>query len=510
MSHSDIAGVIEIASNAIYFKISQLQNGKIMPLEYLEYPLSLGKDSFSKGTIEFSKADKLCSILNNFLKLAADYKIKKIKSVATTALRDASNRDYILEQIRVKTGLEIEVLDDNEEKIYIYKEMIREILLKKYSPDKDILFAYIGSGSLGVALYRNENIIFSQNILIGTLKLSEILGNIKDCNSLYLLIDEYLSSFTHMLKKILPSQKIDYFMVSGREISLIKSFCEFSYDESSITISKDSFMKFYNEIKLLTPEQIFYKYNISEEKAEILLPSMGIYKSLLNFTNSDKLISPKGVLLHSILHEILLPDSKSVLDEIIDKSIVSSSKTIAERYLYDEKHAEIVEKISLKIFDKLKKIHGLGKRERILLHTAAILHDIGKYLNIKNHYKHSYYIIMATDILGLNNIETEIVANIAIYHSRKLPSSDTSSYKFLSYQQKVIISKLLAILRLADALDRSHAQKIDSIEVKLKDNELFIIVDSNKNILIDEWTFKEKSSFFKEVFGINAYLKKKG
>lgn len=154
-------------------------------------------------------------------------------------------------------------------------------------------------------------------------------------------------------------------------------------------------------------------------------------------------------------------------------------------------------------------MHGLGEKERVILQVAAILHDIGKFVNIKSHYKHSYHLIKGADIVGLNQNDIEIVANLARYHSRQLPVNESKEYKKLSVNDRVLMSKLLAILRIADALDRSHCQKIKEYKIYFKNNELVLDIKVEENILIDEWTFIKKSNFLMEVFGVKAIIKKR-
>ncbi len=152
----------------------------------------------------------------------------------------------------------------------------------------------------------------------------------------------------------------------------------------------------------------------------------------------------------------------------------------------------------------------MGERERLLLQLAAILHDIGKYVNIKNHYKHSFNIIMASDLLGLTEKETAVVANIARYHSRELPGDDSRVFRNIKSEERVMISKLTAILRVADGLDRSHLQKVKNIDIIFKGYEMVVTISGEKEILIDEWTFIKKSKFMEEVFGIKTIVKKRG
>ncbi len=508
-----ICAVIELGSNSIFFKIAQKRGADIDVLENIEYNLSLGKDSFAKGKIEFEKVVKTCELIEDFLEMAKGYRVrvKDIKMVATTAVREAKNREYIIDQIMVRTGLQLQVLDDSEEKLFMYREILRQIKDIEELKNETILISYIGSGSLGIALYKNGSIIFAQNILIGTLKLSEILGTLKyRTDKLYVVIDEYMTTFTKMLEKILPVNEINTFVVSGSGIKFLRAQCKFKKSGSLYDIGIPEFMGIYNIIKDKNPEQIEKIYSMSEERAEILLPSMGIYKSLIGLTNAKEMISPSGDLLDAIVYSILFENEKGEIDKIVEESTILTAKNIAERYFYDKEHADFVEENSLKIFDKMKKFHGMGDRERLYLRIAAILHDIGKYMNIKNHYKHSYNIINAADILGLNERETSIVANIARYHSRELPSEDNRGYRILSNEDKVLVSKLTAIIRLADALDRSHAQKVQGVDINFKGNELTVTVSGMEAILIDEWTFIKKSSFMQEVFGVKTIIKKRG
>lgn len=505
-----ISCVIEIGSNLIHCKIVQRRGNILQVLENIEHDLMLGKDTFSSGKISFDKLDEVYRIINKFIILARGYGIneKDIKTIATTAVREAKNKDYIIDQIKVKTGLEVNIMDDSEEKFHNYKNLIKVLDQKSFSETS--LIAYISSGSLGIAVYKKGKIVYNQNILIGTLKLSEILGKVKhDTDKLYIMIEDYLSTYTNMLSKTLPVKEIKNFVVLGREVNLLLHECETKQEHDFFIMEKEELNKFYNNVKDKLPEQLSYIYNLKEDKAEILLPCLGIYKSLFELTSAEEILLSKEELADSVIYSDLFDSSALDLEKTLKKSTVETAKNLAKRFQYDEKHAKYVEDLSLKIFDKLKDIHGLGKKEKLILQTAAILHDIGKYINIRNHYIHSYNIIKGSDIIGLNKYEIEVVANLARYHSRILPSLEHEEYRNLKSKNRVLLSKLLAILRLADGLDRSHKQKAQDIVLKLEDNELYIYYRTTEDMLIDEWSFNSKSKFLQEVFGIKAYLIKR-
>ncbi|HOT30687.1 MAG TPA: HD domain-containing protein [Petrotogaceae bacterium] len=510
--NSVIAAVINIGSNAVYLKIAQIKSGLLDILEYLEYPIFLGRDTFTKGKIDFEKVDKLCDALKDYKEMVKSYRVHDLRVVATTAVRDAYNRDYILNQIKVKTGLEVEVLDDSDEKDYIYKEIIKQIDEYPNINEKkdDSLISYIGTGSLGIAVYSKGHIVFNHNIRIGSLKLSELLSSVQDkTDRFYVVVEEYLSNFTYMITKYLSGNKLMYFIGSGREIEMIASLCQAKKDGRVLIIPKESFDKVYDYIKDKTPKQLMKIYSLSEDKAEILLPSMGIYRALLNCTDSDAIYAPIALFMDSILNEMLFPEEKQRLDKKFYESTIFCAKRIGERYFYDSGHAHRVEKIAMLIFDKMKKVHGLGEKEKILLQVSSLLHDIGKYISIKKHYIHSYNIIMASDILGLNSDDLTIIANIARYHSGLLPSSEDRNFKSLSFNDRVLVAKLLSILRLADSIDRSHSNKFNDVQVKFHENLLDIVAYTSSDTVLEEMTFKRKAEFFEEVYGIKASFRKK-
>jgi len=186
--------------------------------------------------------------------------------------------------------------------------------------------------------------------------------------------------------------------------------------------------------------------------------------------------------------------------------VVSFARALGERYHYGAAHSAEVEKNSLLLFDRLLRVHGLGQRERLLLQIACILHDTGKHINLRRHYAYSYDLILSSDILGFSDNEKQIIATVAYYHSRFRPSLEDSRFALLSDAQRIVTAKLAAILRLADAMDRSHRQKASDCQIALKGDKLLIRVKSDEDMSLEEWTFEDKADFFEEVFGILPVL----
>lgn len=159
----------------------------------------------------------------------------------------------------------------------------------------------------------------------------------------------------------------------------------------------------------------------------------------------------------------------------------------------------------------MKKVHGMGQRERLYLRLAAILHDCGKYISMINIGEASYDIIMATEMIGLSHMEREIVANVVRFnHSNFVYYGQTQDHpQGLDKESYLIVAKLTAILRLANSLDRSHKQKMKGVKATLQDNELILKIDTQEDITLERGFFQTNTEFFKEVYSITPVIRQK-
>jgi exopolyphosphatase/guanosine-5'-triphosphate,3'-diphosphate pyrophosphatase len=175
-----------------------------------------------------------------------------------------------------------------------------------------------------------------------------------------------------------------------------------------------------------------------------------------------------------------------------------------------KKRGETLEAIALNIYDTMKKVHGLGKRERLLLQLSAILHDCGKYISMVNLGECSYNIVMSTEILGLSHLEREIIAYVVRFnHTPFQYFHELERTTTLTEEAYLIVTKLTAILRVANALDRSHKQKFKDVKMQRKDNRLVIILDSDEDITLEKGLFKNRAAFFEEVFSVKPVIRRK-
>lgn len=187
-------------------------------------------------------------------------------------------------------------------------------------------------------------------------------------------------------------------------------------------------------------------------------------------------------------------------------TLVKAAIKLGMSYEFDEPHAMHVTGLALSLFDQLAGIHKLAREKRNLLMAAAILHDIGAGISARGHHKHSFNLILESDLPGLSKNEKLVAANIARYHRKNEPRKGHTMYDRLPLKDKDTVQKLAAILRIADGLDRSHLQRVQSLTVSIKKKAMTLNVNADGDITSETWALQKKTAMFEKVYGLTLNI----
>ena len=189
-------------------------------------------------------------------------------------------------------------------------------------------------------------------------------------------------------------------------------------------------------------------------------------------------------------------------------SILTTARRLAHKYHSDMEHIETVEMLALQIFDRIKKLHGLGKRERLLLQLAVILHNIGSFISDIRSRDNSYHIVMSTELIGISDRERRMIANVIRYNDDRFPDYMALD-EDITKEQYITVVKLNAILKTANVLDKSNRHKIREVGVSLEGDVLTITAETMADITLEKGLFHDKAGAFEEIFGIRPKLVQK-
>ncbi|NDL67664.1 HD domain-containing protein [Anaerotalea alkaliphila] len=506
----EIIAAIDMGSHAIRMKIAEVdKSGKFRELESFKKMVTIGHDTFTMGRVGIQSVDQICSILELFKKSLAEYQVERYGAYATSAFREAANRDYIIDQIRLRTGIQVEILD------YAREQSLTHNAIKNTLPDYGMLIregaviVVIGAGNIQVTCYKEGVLESSQNLKVGVLRIRETFENLEDVELRYNeILDEYITTNLECVEFFRQTKVYRHLIALGGEMNVVKQIVCSEIPGGDDKLHKSDFEAFYREVYDSPRERLEERFDIQREQAELLLPTMILFKKFLDNIQEDKIHIPLASLTDGILNILYEERFLVYRNEAMALDILASARVLGERFQYNRIHAEMVERNALLIFERTKTLHGL-KKERLLLRVACILHDIGKFLSLNQHSLNSYQMIKSLEVFGLSKREMLLVANITRYHSGYRPLHRDESFFSLTQGERVLVAKLVAVLKLADALDKSHKQKILLDSVKLRGKELVIKghVKATVNTTLEEWTFQKKADFFIEVFGIQPILK---
>lgn len=502
---------IDIGSYEVSMKIFELSK-KIgfRELNDVRYSLELGKGVYSNGKLDTQMLDVLCETLNDFKRMMQDFGVVEYRACGTSALRELANPLIVVEQIYRRTGFKVEILSNAEQHFLGYKSIAAIERGFKKMIQKGTAILDVGGGSLQVSLFDKDALVTTQSLKMGSLRIRQRLQELEKTTIHYdKLVEEFIrNDLTNFQRLYLKDRDIKNVILMGDFITDMI----FQEEMKDKIITRNEFMKRYEDTVDKTEDVLAQEMEIDPEYASLVVPTMVVCRSFIDIFQAEALWAPGVSLLDGIAYDYA--EKKKFIRSVhnFENDILVTSKNIAKRYSSSKSHIQGTMNLCLNIFDSMKKVHGMGKRERLLIQIAALLHDCGKYISMGNVSECSYQIIMSTEIIGLSSLERKMIAYAVRYNTTAFVYYDEIQMlgAGIDRESYIKIAKMTAILRLANAMDRSHCQKVKGIKTVLKDRELQMVMDSSQDISLELGLLQDKVAFFEEVFGIRLVIRGKG
>lgn len=493
MAKKILLGVALIGSTSVDLQIVNRKTGKV--IEKTHRSLIADNDLYADGVVDDEQIAQLIEMLLRFQQLLADYGVETFKVWGAYSLASAQNAVYISARIQHATGLAVNWLSASQEAYYgqvamrygdqnFPKEQARVGLMS------------LSSGRLSLGYYVDGRLQFTRNINLGPIRLASQLADLDDeIVDLEGLVREFVNSkladYNYLLPKI---EAADLLLVAGSTV--------LEHTLGAPLVNAADFLA-HNQALLNDPTQKWLdKYGFNISQTDIIMPELILLENFMQVTGAAQI----GISKQHILPGIIMEETEQLSGE----EILVHAYELSQRFQVEPKHQEAVLHFAEQLFDRMRTLHGLSKRARLLLQVAALVHDVGSYLNAYHHYENSETIILADEIDGLTPTEIQMVALIAHYHSYELPKDGIDFATNLSAVEQIEVIKLAALLRLADALDDSRLQKISKITVSMKNPTIELVGYSSEKLYLEQWTFEEKANLFEQIFGRQITLKRKG
>lgn len=491
-------GCVDMGSNAIRFAAAEFQDERSMRVLASERrAVRLGHEVYLSGRLNSQAMEDACSAMEEFASLRASLDLQAFRAVATSAVRESRNGKELVERIASRTGIHLDVIGGAEEARLVHLAVSRKIPLAG-SP---WILVDLGGGSVEVSLVDADGILWSESHTMGSVRLLEELTEIgSEPGRFRRLLEEYISVLK--LPDLEAGQELGGYIATGGNIEALARLSGLQ-DEGGVSVLSLDTLKFLIErLASMSYRKRVEELDLREDRADVVLPAALVYRRLGELVGASEIIVPHVGVKEGVMFDLVDGMIRhSDHEDRFHREIGAEALALGRKYRFDEAHAEQVARLSLALFDQCQVLHQLGRRDRLILHAAALLHDIGQFVSYKGHHKHSLYLIRHSELAHFMGDELLIVANVARYHRKAVPREDHPEFMQLSNSDQGRVLRLSALLRLADVLDREHASRIEALSCVISPDSVLLRLGGRGNLLLEGWGLQKKAQLFQTVFG---------
>jgi exopolyphosphatase/guanosine-5'-triphosphate,3'-diphosphate pyrophosphatase len=495
-----VLAVVDLGSNATRLQIAQVTpDGRVAVLAEDRAAVRLGEQVFKTGRLSSAAIARTAVALERFAQLARRAGAKSIRAVATSAVREASNRSALVRTVKSHAGIDLEVISGAEEARLVCLGVLQGTPLQERS-----LILDIGGGSTEIISARGEEPESSWSLQLGSVRLTEFfVQHDPILRKEAKLVDEAVQDALAQVDPLIGKHKriLGAAGTTAAVAQLARRVSGQGAASSSLPVTAEQVRRVLEVLQPTTVKQR-KKLGVDDQRADIVYCGTAICEGVMRKLRVDELLVTSRGLRDGLMADLVRRTARPKGGHLHQESaVVDGLRAFGRRCGYREEHAEQVAQLSVSLFDQLRELHKLGEEERALLHAAAMLHDVGNFISYNRHHKHGYYLLYHADLPGFTDREREMIATIARYHRRSPPKDRHEEFARLTPAERAVVKGLSAILRVADGLDRGHRRHVRQVKVSRRGTAVHVDVVADVGSELEVWSAKQKSDMLEELCG---------
>lgn len=502
--------IIDIGTNSIHMVLAEVEpDFSYKILDRFKDMTRLGDGVFKTGRLSEAAMVRGLDVIRSLTTLARNKGYERIVAVATSAVREAKNGGEFLEAVMRHTDLTVRVVTGKEEARLIYLGVRHSMNLS----DRPTMVVDIGGGSVELIVGNRKTMANGQSLKLGAIRLKDLYLK-QDPPTKTMLqemqaaIDSQLKSALHRVKgkRLDRAKRLDRLVATS---GMAGNLTEIIYLQRTgrpvpqLNLAAVTLKEIQGIEKQLAHAGFKERLAIpglDPKRADTLLPAAMVLRSLMEQTGRHELTISDKAIREGLIYDFIEHHREGIRAEQEIPNVRRRNVIFMARRCHSpESHVQHIATLATRLFDQTKPLHGLDAQEREWLEYAALLHDVGYMINVRQHHKHAYYLIKHSDLSGFTADEIEIIANLARYHRRAVPHTDHAAFKAFLPSQRRTVEVLSALLRIADGLDRSHFSVVQDIDVKLG-KPVTIRVYTAGDAELELWAARNRADLFEKVF----------
>lgn len=502
---------IDAGSNAIRLVIARATSPhQIQILETERAAVRLGHNAFTRRLIDDETIDSAVDAFRQFRAKMDQHGVSAYRAVATAAAREARNYRRLMERIRRKTGIELEVINSDEEARLVCSA-VQWSLGDRVHPR---LIFDLGGGSLELNFFEERRLSRRVALPLGTIRLMEtysIQGAIDEDN-----VTRLRHHVISLLRSALPSPpnlaRAIAVGCGGNAEALVRLAAGPLVGRTptiNVPLLQDQAWRL---LRLDIPGRMRV-YRVRKDRAEVMGIASIIITTIAKWLGVRTLLVPGVGVREGILLDLLaaqyVTEISSEQEKLRAAEMIGGARWFARRLDYDPQHAEQVSRLALALFDQLRPLHQFGAELRVVLEMAAVLHDVGHFVNRKSHHRHGEYLVRNSEIPGLRGWRCDMVAALVRYHNCKSePQLEHASYAALDGPRRRQVRMLGSLLRIAEKLESDHAQRVGGVDVHIAGRKAIFQIRAAEGTRLDLTGLARKAELFEKEFRLRPEFRR--
>lgn len=501
---------IDLGTNSFHMVIIEESPGKgIVEIDRVKDMICIGRGSISTKRLDLQAMRSGVAALKNFLVLAAQHGVPQsnILAFATSAIREARNRNEFIAMVREETGLKIKVISGKEEAEFIYYGVRNAVQLR----DRYDLIFDIGGGSVEFVIADRSSVALLESRKIGVARMLErfVSSDPVSKREISLLEQFFAAEMVSAVEAARHLQVDRAIASSGTAENIARMIRSMSGADSDASLNSSSFTRsqfdaLYRAVMPLDAAERRRVTGLDEKRVDLIVPGLILVDMIFRLFGLEEVVVSDSALREGmVLHYLQQGREDGAASADIRRESVTE---LGFRCNWNRGHAEHVAGLCLQLFDELAPLHGLEHHYRELLEFGALLHNIGTFISISSHHKHSQYIILNGELRGFSPSEIDIIACVARYHRKSTPSQKHPVYGALKPRHRRAVDILSGILRVANGLERGHRRNVSRLRASLKGEVIELQLETRQEADIEIWAAGQLKPFLEEVLGREIHI----
>jgi exopolyphosphatase / guanosine-5'-triphosphate,3'-diphosphate pyrophosphatase len=496
-----VFAAVDIGSNSVRIKIAQLQKRRLTPIHEDREVTRLGESVFRGGLLAPEAIANTIQALSRFHRATQRYGVEAVRVVATSALRDARNSRAFVEWVRAVTGWNVEIISGLEEGRLIHLGIVANL---KFTTRR-VLMIDLGGGSCELTISMDGHIRQMSSLPLGAVRLTEdfLEHDPPKKKELERLRNFILEEVGRVAPRIAAAKIQSVVATSGTAAALAGAARDVSKKSAPGFASRDVVAKLAAKLARASLKERVQFSGIGPRRAEIIVAGAAVFAELMQscqlpFFRYSPLGLRDGLLAQMAADYDRGTRSRRQVESDRWDALVATGR----HYQIDAAHCRQVRDLAMRLFATLRNVHRLPEEYKEWLSAAAMLHEVGSYLNRAGRHRHTYYIIAHSEIFGYTAAQRQIIAAIARYVGNSLPARGDRYLKPLSLEDRQMVPKAVALLRLAIALNQGRRTAVHNVRATKKNASVQLRLSAAKGGAdLELWAAEKERAYFRELFG---------